>query len=274
MTRIEQRTTHYDLIESWRRCQFEEPPYLFPGDEAVFESSQYRNTLTVHRSFQDYVSSPDFESENDTSLHVGLQPVPYIGDLNRASVFILTLNPSLAPSDYYAEQNSEAWREASANNLYQKDLNPKYPFLGLNPQFAWHPGFEYWHKKLRSLAEAVVEQHGGSYQAALSQLSKRVAVIERLSYHSNSFGTYSLLTRLPSAKIAFRFVHDTLVPQAKNKEVIIIVVRSVKEWGFQEERYEEANIILYPPHMARSASLHWKNSEGGAAIARLLGLRQ
>ncbi|HHT9109215.1 MAG TPA: hypothetical protein ACFYEF_12645 [Candidatus Wunengus sp. YC63] len=41
---------------------------------------------SVYHSFSEYISSSTFGQRNDTSLHVGLLPIPYIDNLEKASV--------------------------------------------------------------------------------------------------------------------------------------------------------------------------------------------
>ena len=64
---------HHNLIESWRRCNLESPPYLFPDDEKHL--SDFPDSKTYH-SFDEYVVSPEF-GVSDINLHLGLLPIPF-----------------------------------------------------------------------------------------------------------------------------------------------------------------------------------------------------
>jgi hypothetical protein len=47
--------------------------------------------------------SLDYCASHDRRLHLGLLPQPFFGDLRRASIYVLLLNPGLGPDDYYDE---------------------------------------------------------------------------------------------------------------------------------------------------------------------------
>ncbi len=55
------------------------------------------------------------------------------------------MNPGPGPHDYYGEYEVPKYRAALLANLKQ---GPPTPFLFLDPQFAWHGGFDWWQEKL------------------------------------------------------------------------------------------------------------------------------
>ncbi|OQZ03028.1 MAG: hypothetical protein B6D34_09235 [Candidatus Brocadia sp. UTAMX1] len=256
-------TKYHSLIESWHKCNLESPPYLFPNDERHIKGF---SGVRIYRSFDEYVTSPEF-GVSDINLHLGLLPVPFAGNLERASIFILMLNPGLSAGDYFAEQKVTEFRNAYIRGLRQENADDEFPFIFLNPNFAWHPGFSYWHKKFGALIEKLAHQSGITYQRAMSILSKNLACLELLPYHSKSFGSGSLLKVLPSVKVMQNFVHEVLIPKAKDGKVIIIATRSVKKWQLPKHK----NIITYEGGETRSAHLS-PSSRGGMAIANHLSL--
>lgn len=60
---------HHNLIEGWRKCNLESPPYLFPDDEKHL--SGFSDSKT-YRSFDEYVASPEF-GVSDINLHHTIQ---------------------------------------------------------------------------------------------------------------------------------------------------------------------------------------------------------
>jgi hypothetical protein len=56
-------------------------------------------------------------------IHTGLLPMPFVGSLSRAKVFLLMLNPGLSPTDYFGEFEQPAYRGALRNNLFQSERN-------------------------------------------------------------------------------------------------------------------------------------------------------
>ena len=174
-----------------------------------------------------------------------------MGNLEKATIFVLMLNPGLHPGDYYAEQYIPEYKKACIRNLHQENSNDGYPFTFLNPQFAWHPGFDYWHKKFNRIIEVVAKQSQLTYQDAMSILAKQLACLELLPYHSKSFSSGSLPKVLPSAKVMQDFVHEIVIPRAKNDEVLIIATRGVQNWKLPIHK----NIITYKGGETRSAYL-------------------
>ena len=85
------------LIEAWRVQEFSSPPFKFHGDE--IRGSQY---VTIN-SHEDLVKHDNY-AVSDSKFHLGLLPVPFIGDLAKADIFIGLINPGLdVTHDYYVE---------------------------------------------------------------------------------------------------------------------------------------------------------------------------
>ncbi|MEX2650733.1 MAG: hypothetical protein WD673_17145 [Alphaproteobacteria bacterium] len=84
-----------DLVNFWRRFKPSEPHYAHPDDLEIFRSSGGKYVLADSMGFGDFISSPRFGDFQDHRLHLSLLPAPYCGDLTRADVVILLLNPGL-----------------------------------------------------------------------------------------------------------------------------------------------------------------------------------
>ena len=253
----------YKLIDSWRNTAFEDAPYLYSEDRPFF-TSLLEDKSNHYRSLGDYTSSDHFGDPNDKSLHLGLLPQPYIGNITRASVFILMLNPGLHSGDYFAEENHSQFRQLVLRNIRQENTNDTYPFIFLNPEFAWHPGFEYFHKRFDELA-GKIKPKVGSYQNALSLLAQNVACLELLPYHSKSFGSHSLIGKLPSTVAMLEFAREVLLGRAERDDVLVIVTRGVRYWKLPEQK----NVILYKRGETRSGYL---TAESRKKIMEKLGL--
>jgi len=252
-----------DLITGWKSSLSGSPPYWFPGDDEIAKPHSY-----VCSSHQRYVTGPEFGKPKKSRLHVGLLPIPYIGNLRKASIFILMLNPGLSHGDYFAEFQVPSFRQALLHNLRQEKMSKDYPFLCLDPRFAWDPGFNYWADKFHSITAALATQKQLSYQDALKHLAKRIACLELVPYHSRTFSAHGLLGQLPSSQAICAFVSRIVVPKAKNGRAIIISTRGNDMWNLPKHR----NIIVYQGTEVRAAHLGLK-SRGGQKIARFLGLR-
>jgi hypothetical protein len=251
------------LIEVWRACDLTTPPFLFPGDQLA----QFDGIHSVFRSFEEYIDHPDFGNPKDTRIHLGLFPIPYIGDLANASIFLLMLNPGFAPCDYYVEHHYPGYRSILKRNLLQETTGDDYPFFCLDPQLSWTGGYEYWARKLSSIIQATINQNGMTPQEAMQFLAKKLAVLELMPYHSLSFGAGYLLNELESVLTMKRYVKDVVIPKAITGKAVVIATRAVKHWNLPNHE----NIIQYQGSEARAAYLT-TGSRGGKAILQQFGL--
>ena len=84
-----------DLLNQWSHWDQSEPPHIFDADRPHLGSERSVRSILLKTSWNDAHSAPDFGAPGDSRLHLGLLPVPLIGDLTRASVFVLLLNPEV-----------------------------------------------------------------------------------------------------------------------------------------------------------------------------------
>ncbi len=260
----------HELIRNWRKCQTQNPPFIFPGDEVLLER-QWSQYVTRINSFDAYTKSELFGRKPDRSVHVNLIPTPYIGNLVTADIFILMMNPGLAHSDHYSERQSEDFRQALISNLYQEALDKMYPFVDLNPKFAWVAGFQYWQGKLHRVIEIVQSDRKISHQQALSILAKRIACVEHMPYHSPDLRLPARLTvQLASPKAVVSYVHEVIVPKAEHGDAVVIVARKSRSWGL-DKFVGHKNFVFYEGAESRSVHLT-PESPGGRAIMTRFGI--
>jgi hypothetical protein len=258
------------LVSFWRKFDVEKPPFVHPEDLPVLRQKDrwLKNGDPV--DFDTFIASTRFGDPEDIRLHLSLLPVPYVGDLVRAEIVVFLLNPGFSYSDYWAETKMPGFRKRLEENLQQSFKGVEFPFLYLDPEFCWHPGFIWWEKKLRDVVTEIAKQKfNGSYLVALSNLSRRLACLELVPYHSSSFGDRSLIEQLPSVKLARQFASGTLVPAANAHKCTLIVTRQAKTWGLPDGT---KNAIVYEGGHTRGASLSI-TSRGGQAILRSYGIR-
>jgi hypothetical protein len=264
-------TTHpnymHPLIQQWRACPLASPPFRFLGDDVPF-SGHSTKFISVCDSYDEYLKSPAFGDPRDTTLHLGLIPSPYYGNIESASIYMLMLNPGLQPIDYFAEHIAPEFRHALVRNLHQKQAQSPFPFIFLNPRFAWHSGFTYWQKKLHDVVSIFKEKRNLTLTAALSDMARRIVCLQLVPYHSRNFGLPRDLTRhLPSVQIMQHFIQEVVVRRVQTDEAIAIVLRGKDMWQMPRHK----NIVVYDGSESRSAHLSLK-SRGGKAIAARLGL--
>jgi len=131
----------HELIRTWRQLDTRHRPYVLPGDDRVLRDTDCFRCA----SWAAYCANPNFGAVESGHFHVDLLPVPFAGRLDRASVFVLLLNPGFGPHDYFAESKVRAFREMRIANLRQ---SAAARFDYLSPDFSWHGGFRYWHGRL------------------------------------------------------------------------------------------------------------------------------
>lgn len=255
-----------NLIKFWRDCPTDSKPLAHPQDLDAWKKTGSMLPEAIPQNFESFIADPKFD---DPRMHLNLLPQPYAGDLRKAEIFVLLLNPGLGYTDYWGESRMKSFRRRLENNLRQDLEGMEFPFLWLDPEFCWHGGFVWWEKKLRDvIREIAKERFNGSHIDAMRDLSKRIASLELLPYHSFSFGAHKLIQQLPSVKVMQEFVGERLALEAKLQKKTLIVTRQQNAWSLPAN---ETNIIIYQGGHTRGASLS-KNSQGGKAILRHYGI--
>jgi hypothetical protein len=258
-----------DLLREWASWKRDTPPFVLKRDRAVFDSAGDGRTSVTIPSWREAYSASDFCAPKDHRLHLGLLPQPFLGDLRRASIYILLLNPGLGPHDYYGEHKVPEFREALRANLKQRFRRGSVPFVFLDPQFSWHGGFGWWHGKLAGVISRLAAMWEIPFATARFRLARELASIELVPYHSSSFRSASgWIHRLESVSLARAFVHDVVVPRVRRGKAIIIVTRQVRAWDLPNHH----GIVRYSAQEARAAHLS-PGSQGGMAILRHLARR-
>ena len=160
---------------------------------------------------------------------------------------------------------------AYVNALGKKYFNEDdYPLFGLDPKALWTGAGAWCERKLRD----IIRLYNMDYKKALKIASKKIAMIELFPYHSASFRLPSKveLDKIPSVQKLKEFVKGYVVEKAKREDAVLIATRSLKLWFSDDELEEYAacnNIVIYPPNLARSASLS-EGSGGYKAIEKYL----
>jgi hypothetical protein len=167
-----------NLPEAWADYRPDSPPFVLPADRDYLSLPRSARALVTYRGWREASRSPDFCIPEDTRVHLGLLPQPFVGNVRTASVYVLLLNPGLGPHDYFAEYKVPAFRKALLANLRQTRESRGVPFLFLDPQFAWHGGFAWWQGKLAKVIDDLARTWGVSFAEARLRLARNLAGIE------------------------------------------------------------------------------------------------
>lgn len=220
------------LVELWRTALQKGPQgYVAEKDQLNQRQIEY---LESYDGYLDYrFSSPRYKSQR---VHTGLLPVPYVGDLKKAKVFIFLLNPGLSAADYYAEKKCLEYQKVIKKNLLQEFSDKdQYPFFCLDPRFAWTPAFEYWYPRMRPLLEEVKKVEDCDEKKGLQIISQNIACLELCGYHSATSGfSDNALNGLTSVYEMTKFIKLL----AEDKDILILVVRG--------QQYLKRHGIVFP----------------------------
>ncbi len=176
------------------------------------------------------------------------------------------LNPGLGPDDYYAEYEVAKFRRALLANLKQKFRRGSLPFLFLDPQYAWHGGFAWWHRKLAGVISDLAKAWKVEFKEARARLARKLASIELVPYHSTkSAEAWIARPRLQSVSLAQNFVHDVVLSRVTDGKAIVIAIHKAKVWNLPKH----SGIVSYSRKKSQAASLS-PESRGGRAILRHL----
>jgi hypothetical protein len=258
-----------NLLGAWASWRARTPPFVLDDDREILLGERSLKHVVTHRSWRAAHSQPEFGAPGDRKLHLGLLPVPFVGNLQRADVFILLLNPGLGPTDYFGEYERPEFRRHRLHTLKQ-DFGKSLPFGELDPRFSWHGGYSWWNQKLAGVIRTVASHHSISFARAREGLARRLAAIELLPYHSTSFhdgGQW--LRKLQSVQLARSFVHDVLVPRVRRGEATIIVTRKARLWQLPKL----PGIVHYEGAESRATHLSPTSRGGRAILARVLSER-
>jgi len=255
---------HRELVDAWRKVPLKKRPFLLPGDECL-KKEKNRPLIATHSSFQDYSHGSDYNDRNSTLLHTGLIPLPYLGDLKNAKIYILLNNPGIGDLDYIAEDRFPELRRALTRSLRQ-ELDPEYPMMYLNPAFSWHGGGQYWISRFKEYISLIMSKGGVTFHKAMSILSQQICCLEYLPYHSARFGLGKpFQENLKSTQLVKAFVKKDLVPRAENGEIGIIVARGKSRWEVEES---DKNVVI----LKGMATHFGPDTEQGQLISKHLGL--
>ena len=259
---------HSALVDAWTQFRSDSRPHLLSGDELLSERYRGRSLSVTHDSYETYVGGDDFNDRKSRILHTGLIPIPYLGDLINAKIFILMLNPGIGDHDYFAEYHYPPYRMELMQNLRQH-LNKDYPMLFLNPAYSWHGGGQYWISRLRPFIELIVKKEKCTFREAMRVLSRSVCCLELLPYHSASYSIPgTVLKNLRSVALIRNFVRNDLVRRASEGRACIIAARGNSLWGVPAS---SRNVATLSSSEARRANLSI-SSPAGKLIRRFLSL--
>jgi hypothetical protein len=199
------------------------PPFVLPCDKDVVDKAK------------DWCAEQPAGKADKFGLQTQLKPLPYIGD-PKAPILFLTLNPGYTAKRDEACEESEAFQECYAANLFHEPQ--KYPLYFLDPRLSRTPGGEYYRKKQ---FREPIESFG------LELVAKAIFVVEFSPYHSVSYRHFGTM---PSQAYSM-----TLVEAAIQRSALVLVHR---KWGEIAKQF---------PHLRTYPNVLRPNSESSPAVS-------
>jgi hypothetical protein len=249
-----------ELIEYWRELDENKKPLIHPDDSAILEADYFNG-----KTYDDYIKS-DYFGTDKSVFHLGLLPVPYVGDIENATIYILLLNPGFSILNYFEETFNRQLKKVMLKNLFQTDLDSDFPFFYLNPKYHWTGGGQYWSNKLDSILQHTSKELGLTYYDSLKLLSKKLAVLELVPYHSNSYNLKKrIFEQIESKNRMINFTHTYLKKKLENNTACALITRKSQEWNFMPTK----NVMIYSAQEARSAHITM-NTRGGHLLYSFL----
>lgn len=258
------------LITEWRQWAKKKypdgPPYVLDADWQAVKKLKSKGQAIHHtcrREAVDEERSPDVAHQHNR-LHIGLIPQPFVGDLEKASIFLLMSNPGFRPADYF-EYDDRDLQQTLLTTLRQAFPDGNLRFWPLDPRFAEHSGFCYWYEKLLGVIAELANAKGVTLAEARDCLASKLAVIQLLPYHSAKAPKWKALESLHSRKLAMNFVKQLV----QKKKVTIVVPRGEEPWRNCLTSVESHANVVYGT--SRAVSLR-PGTLGGNAILKQLGV--
>lgn len=167
-------------------------------------------------------------------LDLRVIPLHFIGNILKAKLLILNLNPGIDEEYYTFYQNNKSYQEMIYNNLtLEKPKFFEFDYYSTNNEGYWSrlkPLFE------DEYLEKINRNQNGEDTRKLDEFfTKTVALIEFFPYHSQNFSELGdifdktvkkMKGYLPSQQFVFNIIKE----RVQNGDVVIVFSRSIGRW--------------------------------------------
>lgn len=275
METIPRKTNLEELVAFWNVGNFHPKTKIHSQDFNLIENNLIKNCSNSSDFIKNYLSSEN-KTALDKKFHPNLLPEPYCGNLSKAKIFILGLNPGFDNATYFCHEN-EKLKKALEDNLNQNLSEYEYPFVDLNPEFLWTDSgrwcFSKFDQQKGSIVREIMNRKKCGYLDSLKFLSQKIASLELVPYHSKRFSlpkkTYM---ELPSVKTMLSFIENHVIPKVNSDDAVLIVLRkgNVLQTEIEGLKEIEDKIIIYKGSAECQRASLSANSRGGKAMLSFL----
>ena len=174
-------------------------------------------------------------------LCLNVYPQHFVGDIDKAKIIILSLNPGYSTEYYDAYKNRINKNGTKYEQIIKENLEMKRPYFHAF-ELANESDLGYWGNKMKCWVEDYDKKDNKKIIESLKMKTEDIALAEFFPYHSISYngmydklgeGTSSNSNRkikdyLPTQKFLFKKIKKRI--DDKNDELIIILTRSFAKW--------------------------------------------
>jgi len=222
-----------DIISFWKEFdKVNEPPFVHPQDKDVINKVSIK--ARTYSNYEDFAKRIDNFFEPELGLHLGQLPIPYKGDLEKSTIFIVLGNPGF---DYmtYKDQENIFMRNAIIDTIRQdfsksSDLI-NYPNIGFNPNFFDTSGAKYFLNKFRDCIVEFKSKKNNeiSFEETLKDFSQNICFLEVYPYVSVKSNLDLERIQLPS----YLVMKDFIKKISKDSTKCLFIARKAKVLGFE-----------------------------------------
>lgn len=174
-------------------------------------------------------------------LQLNVYPQHFVGDIDKAKIIILSLNPGYSTEYYDAYKNRINKNGTKYEQIIKENLEMKRPSFHAF-ELANESDLGYWGNKMKCWVGGYDKKDNEEIIESLKKITENIALAEFFPYHSISYnGMYDKLGKgtspnsnrkikdyLPTQKFLFEKIKKRIAD--KNDKVIIILTRSFAKW--------------------------------------------
>lgn len=180
-------------------------------------------------------------AEEKYKLQLSVYPQHFVGNIDKAKIIILSLNPGYSTEYYDAYKNRINKNGTKYEQTIKENLEMVRPFFHAF-ELSNESDLGYWGNKMKCWVEDYDKKDNKKIIESLKKITENIALAEFFPYHSISYnGMYDKLGKgtssnsnrkikdyLPTQKFLFEKIKKRI--DDKNDKVIIILTRSFAKW--------------------------------------------
>lgn len=237
------------LINKENREKIKDSNYFKYLDENEFTNKWNKinetwlnNNIENDKEFKYFYNNVNLFS-NRKKLFTDLYPNQIMGDIDKAKIYLLNMNPSVSENNIYEEKILNSSENKEHQDQYNPGKNNSLYFI--LDKYKGTDGYDWWRNSqhfggwIQWLALNILDKHNNSYtkakKKAVSIISKTFCSVEAIPYHAfkltNTFNNN--LNNLPSFIAVNNYLNNKI---ANNNKNIILILRKNDNWDCTVER--------------------------------------